>query len=560
MSFEPPTLLRTARASIGRSLLMADYIIVGGGSAGCVLAARLSEDANCSVLLLEAGPRDIHPLIHMPAGFTGLNGRLTWGYKTAPLKHANSRSIDLPVGRVLGGSSSVNAMIFCRGSARDYDSWATTHGCAGWSYREVLPYFRRCEANETFADEFHGNDGPVGVSHVVPHPLTLAFVRSAQQAGIPYNADFNGARQEGCGLYQATIRNGRRCSTAVAYLRMARQRKNLQVRTGVTVHNVLVKNGRAIGVNYQHRGRVVSAYAEREVILAAGSIGSPKLLLLSGIGPADSLRKFNIPVVHDLAGVGQNLQDHGRVEALYQLNGVHSLDKYKRPQWAIMAAIEYVLFNRGPITSNFADGGAFWWSDRHEAEPDLQFHFIPAGASVPYRNGCSINCYNLRPRSRGSITLQSADPNVAPLIDSNHFEDPYDLDRTVEGVKLCQTIMAQPAIARYLLREFAPGSVVRTKEQYSNYVRNMVQTGYHPVGTCKMGIDESAVVGPDLRLRGIDALRVCDASIMPRLVSSNTNAPTIMIGEKAADLIRGISLQDSAHENSLAEVASRAVG
>jgi choline dehydrogenase-like flavoprotein len=539
-------------AGHGRELLMADYIIVGGGSAGCVLAARLSEDANCEVLLLESGPRDIHPLIHMPAGFTGLNGRLTWGYHSEPLRHANNRSINLPVARVLGGGSSVNAMIYTRGTAHDYDTWASAYGCGGWTYRDVLPYFRRSEANHTFANEFHGSDGPVGVSDVTAHPLTMAFLRSAQQAGIPYNADFNGATQEGCGVYQATIRDGRRSSTAVAYLKLARGRKNLRVHTGITVRSVRVESGRAVGVEYLHRGRLVSAPAAQEVILTAGAIGTPKLLLLSGIGPAASLRKLDIPVVHDLAGVGQNLQDHARVDALYQLNGVHSLDKYKRPHWAFMAAMEYVLFNHGPITSNFADGGAFWWGDRHEAGPNIQFHFIPAGSSVPYRSGCSMNCYHLRPRSRGAITLQSADPNAAPLIDCNHFAEPYDMEQTIEGLKLCQTIMAQPALATYLLREHAPGSEVKTRDQYASYVRSTVQTGFHPVGTCRMGVDESAVVGPDLRVCGIEALRVCDASIMPQMVSSNTNAPTIMIAEKAADLIRGIAPSARAHEHSLA--------
>ena len=277
---------------------------------------------------------------------------------------------------------------------------------------------------------------------------------------------------------------------------MAEHRKNLTVRTGVTARSVLMDKGRAVGVQYLHRRRLLSAHVRREVIVTAGAIGSPKLLLLSGIGPADELRKLNIPVVHDLPGVGKNLQDHARVDLLYQLNGQYSLDKYKRPHWAIMAAAEYVLFNRGPITSNFTDGGAFWWSNKDEKEPDTQFHFIPLGASVPYRNGCSINCYYLRPRSRGSVTLRTTDVATAPLIDSNPFEDPYDMEQTIAAVKLSQQIMWQPALSRYLQREFAPGPPVKTPQEYAEYIRNAVQTGFHLVGTCKMGVDEGAVVQP----------------------------------------------------------------
>ncbi|MGO9994714.1 MAG: GMC family oxidoreductase [Steroidobacteraceae bacterium] len=532
-----------------------DYIIVGGGSSGCVLAARLSEDPKCSVLLIEGGPKDRNPLLHMPAGYCVFRRTFDWGYRSVPLRSANNRSIELPQGRVLGGSSSVNAMVYTRGTPRDFDSWATKHKCNGWSFRDVLPYFRRSETNTTFANEYHGDSGPLGVSDVVADPLTLGFVRSAQQAGIPYNADFNGASQEGCGLYQATIRNGRRCSAAVAYLGMAKGRKNLRVRTDVTVHKVLLKGGRAIGVSYLEKGRPIDVYADQEVILSAGAVGSPKLLMLSGIGPASDLERLGIPVVQNVPGVGQNLHDHAKVDLFYELNGAHSIDQYKHVYRAVMAGIEYLVFNRGPVASNFVDGGAFWWSDWQEKDPNLQFFFVPMSSDVPYKNGCSMNYYNLRPRSRGSITLASADPDARPLIDSNPLADPYDLDHTIEGAKICQSIMSQPAMMRFLRREYAPGEQVKTKAQYADYVRNMVQTGYHLVGTCKMGIDEGAVVGPDLRVRGVASLRVCDASIMPEIVSANTNGPAIMIGEKAADLIRGIETASGTRQE--AAVAQR---
>jgi choline dehydrogenase-like flavoprotein len=536
-----------------------DYIIVGGGSSGCALAARLSEDSNCKVLLLEAGPKDLHPLIHMPAGYCFLGRRYTWGYRSAPLKSAGGRSIELPQGRVLGGSSSVNAMVYTRGNARDYDGWAHRHGCDGWSFRDVLPYFRRSETNTTFANEYHGDSGPVGVSDVTPDALTSAFVRSAQQSGMPHNADFNGAHQEGCGIFQATIKNGRRCSTAASYLEMTKGRQNLDIRTGVTVHKILIKNGRAIGVRYVQKGREVEAFAAHEVVLAAGAVGSPKLLMLSGIGPADSLRRLDIPVVQNLPGVGQNLHDHARVDLFYELCGPHSMDRYKRPFAALLAGMEYLLFRRGPIASNFIDGGAFWWSDWQEKDPNLQFFFVPMSADVPYKSGCSMNFYVLRPRSRGAVTLPSKDPAAHPLIDSNLLDDPYDLEHTIEGIKICQSIMSQAAMRPYLRREFAPGIEVKTRDQYAQYARNMAQTGYHLVGTCKMGVDDLAVVGPDLRVHGIDGLRVCDASIMPEVVSSNTNGPAIMIGEKGADLIRGIQARHSTEPVQELE-AARAAG
>ena len=525
---------------------MPDYIIVGGGSAGCVMAARLSEDPDVSVLLLEAGPRDTDRYIHMPVGFFKISaGPLSWGYETEPGKAVNGRTIPYPQGRVLGGGSSINAQVFTRGCPEDYDAWAEEEGCTGWSFREILPLFRRSEDNDTFAGPYHGHGGPLGVSSGSPHPLTRVFVQAAQEAGLPFNADFNGPHQAGTGFYQSTTRKGRRCSTAVGYLKPALGRPNLTVRTDVLTRRIVVEGGRAVGVEIATDGRSEILRADREVIVASGAIGSPKLLMLSGIGPAAHLREHGIPIVHELAGVGQNLQDHTNIDIVYQLNGPHSFDKYKKPHWKLMAGLEYLALGKGPVASNIVEGGAFWWGDRAEKTPDLQFHFLPGAGvekgvgSVPGGNGCTLNSYHTRPRSRGSVTLRSPDPNDAPRIDTNAFSDPYDLARAVDGVKMSQEIMAQDAFKPFLAGEHIPGKGVRTLAEYQEFARSAARTAYHPVGTCRMGHGEDAVVDPELRVHGIEGLRVCDSSIMPRLVSSNTNAPTVMIGEKASDLIRG---------------------
>lgn len=516
-----------------------DYVIVGGGSAGCTLAARLSEDPNARVLLLEAGPRDSHPLHHVPAGYFILGQRYGWGYHSTPQQHADNRSVELPQGQVLGGSSSVNAMVVVRGVPKDYDDWARIHGCTGWTYHDVLPYFIRSEANDTFSDEFHGTDGPLSVSHVVPHSLTQAFVRAAQQSGIPYNADFNGAHLAGSGFYQTSTRGGRRCSTAVGYLRPALGRPNLTVRSGATALKVVVENQRAVGVQIAAGRTLTTIRAEREVIITAGAVGSPKLLLLSGIGPAEHLSQLGIATVLDLPGVGCNLHDHARVDLFYELNGRHSLDRYKKPIGLLMLGLEYLIYRRGVLASNSLDGGGFWWSDRSEADPNIQFFFVPLSGGVPYRHGCSMNFYELRPRSRGTLRLRSSDPQAQPLIDPNYFAEQTDLERTVSGIEVCRDIMRQPAMVKLIHREYTPGPGLRTREELAQYARSVVGTGYHLVGSCRMGIDDGAVVTPDLSVRGISGLRVCDSSIMPAIVSGNTNATVIMIAEKTADLITG---------------------
>ncbi|MDO9418103.1 GMC family oxidoreductase [Pararhizobium sp.] len=524
---------------------MPDYIIIGGGSAGCVLAARLTEDPHVSVTLLEAGPRDTNFYIHLPVGFFKMTaGPLIWGYETAPGREIGGRRMVYPQARVLGGGSSINAQVFTRGCPEDYDTWANEEGCSGWSYEDVLPYFKRSEGNDTLGGKHHGTEGPLGVTSTTPHPLTRVFVKAAQEAGLPYNADFNGGTQQGAGLYQATTKNGKRSSTATGYLKPALSRPNLTVRTGVLVNRVVIENSRATGVEIVENGRPVTLRADREVIVTSGAIGSPKLLMLSGIGPANHLRDKGVTVTHDLPGVGQNLQDHMDVDVLAELSGSYGIDRYKTWRWQAMAGLEYMLFGKGPVASNIVEAGGFWWGDRSEKTPDIQFHFLPGAGveegigSVPGGNGCTLNSYPVRPRSRGSVTLQSNDPAAAPLIDPNPYAEPYDLERAVDGILISREILSQPAFKPFIKREHLPGDTMRTREQAAAFAREHGRSAYHPVGTCRMGTGENSVVDPNLKVYGIEGLRICDSSIMPRLISSNTNAATVMIGEKAADLIR----------------------
>jgi choline dehydrogenase-like flavoprotein len=518
-------------------LTMPDYVIVGAGSAGCVLAARLSENPDVSVTLIEAGPPDRDPFIHLPAGFFKMKaGSLVWGYEMAPGSAIGERTMDYKQARVLGGGSSINAEVFTRGCPEDYDAWAEEEGCAGWSFRDVLPYFKRSEGNDTLAGDQHGIDGPLGVSSGTPHPLTRVFVQAAQQAGIPFTADFNGGRQEGTGFYQTTTRNGRRSSTAVGYLRPALSRKNLSLRTGLLVTRIVVEGGRAVGVEIVENGSVSVLRADRAGIVSAGAIGSPKLLMLSGIGPAQHLRDKGVSVVHDLPGVGQNLQDHMDFGVLAELSGAYGLDRYKKLRWQALAGLEYALFGKGPIASNLIEGGAFWWGDRTEKTPDIQLHFLPGAGSVPGGNGFTLNSCHLRPRSRGTVTLRSAERNDHPVIDVNAFADPYDLDRAVDGIIISKEILSQPAFARFVRREHFPGERAASRSELAAFARQFARSAFHPAGTCRMGGDADSVVDPKLRVRGIERLRVCDNSVMPRLISSNTNAAAIMIAEKAADL------------------------
>ena len=525
-----------------------DYIITGAGSAGCVLAARLTEDPEVKVLLIEAGGSDRHPFFHMPAGFAKMTkGIGSWGWSTVPQRHMKDRVLWYTQAKVLGGGSSINAQIFTRGNPKDYDEWSELDGCKGWSFRDILPYFKRSEDNQRFSNAYHGTGGPLGVSAPInPLPINEAFIRAGQEYGLPYNPDFNGATQLGVGHYQITVRNARRSSTAVEYLKPARQRGNLTVITGRSVTRIIVEKGRAVGVELGAAGGATETIrCERDVIVSSGTIGSARLLMLSGIGPADHLTSVGVPVVHDLPGVGSNLQDHLDLYVIAECTGSHTYDSYASWYRALGAGIQYLLYKKGPVASTLFETGAFAYADDAARSPDVQFHLglgsgIEAGVAKLKNNGLTLNAAFIRPRSRGSVRLGSNDPAAMPLIDPNYFADPYDREISIKGLRIARELLQQPALKPFLLGERLPGPELVSDEDLFDYACRSGKTQHHPVGTCRMGHDAMAVVSPDdLRVHGISGLRVCDASIMPRLVSSNTNAATIMAGEKGSDIIRG---------------------
>lgn len=518
-----------------------DFIVAGGGSAGSVVAARLSEDPNIQVLLLEAGGSDRHPFYHLPAGFAKMTkGIGSWGWETVPQKNMQNKVFRYTQAKVMGGGSAINAQIYTRGNAQDYDDWRQM-GCTGWGYEDVLPYFRKAEDNDTFENEYHRKGGPLGVSQpIAPLPVCEAYFEAAAALGIPRNFDVNGAKQDGACYYQLNQRNARRSSAAMAYIRPNRNRANLTIQTGAQVRRLIVERDRVTGVELIDGTRVTAA---NEVVLSSGAVGSPRLLQLSGIGPADHLSSLGIDVVFDQPQVGENLQDHLDLYCISELSGPYSYDRYGKPLWAILAGLQYLFQRKGPVASSLFETGGFWYADEHARSPDLQLHLglgtgIEHGVAHMPQGGVTLNSCYLRPRSRGTIRLQSADPAKAPLIDPNYLSDPLDREMSIRGLRLTQDILSQAPLSKFIMAERLPGPDVKTDADYFDFICQHSKTSHHCAGTCRMGPDDQAVVDTKLRFNGLDGLRIVDNSIMPTVISSNTNAAAIMIGEKAADMIK----------------------
>lgn len=518
-----------------------DYVIVGAGSAGCVLAARLSEDPKVHVAILEAGGEDDRREIHIPAAFSKLfKTPLDWNYTTEPQEHLHGRALYWPRGKVLGGSSSINAMLYIRGNRTDYDAWEA-QGNSGWGFDSVLPYFLKAEDQARGPSALHAVGGPLRVEDQrTVNPMSRAFVEAAIEAGLPSNSDFNGPQQEGAGFYQVTQRRGRRCSAADAFLHPARGRPNLTVVPHAHATQIVLEGTRATGVEYVSAGREFSVHAEREVILCGGSVNSPRLLMLSGIGPAKHLKQQGIEVALDLPGVGENLQDHLFLPVAYEAKRAVSLASAE----SLVSVLRYMAFRRGMLTSCVAEAGGFLRTRADLAAPNLQYLFGPVyylnhGFERPAGHGFSIGPTLIRPESRGRLRLRSNFPMDPPVIEPNYLSHESEVETLVFGIELARRIAAAEPFNRYRGAEKKPGAAVISRAEIAAYVRNSAETTYHPVGTCKMGRDSKAVVDSALRVRGIEGLRVVDASVMPVIPSGNTNAPTIMIAEKAADMIRG---------------------
>lgn len=522
-----------------------DFIIIGAGSAGCVLANRLSENPGVSVAIVEAGGRDNNPWIHVPAGYyrTMLDPTVTWQFGSGPEPHLNDRIVNWPRGRVVGGTSAINGLLYVRGQSQDFDTWRQL-GNTGWSFEDVLPYFKRAEDQERGADDFHGSGGPLGVSDVqMKNPLCEAYIKASVAAGIPHTTDFNGSSQEGAGYYQLTTKDGRRCSTAVAYLKPVLSRGNLELITDAAVERLVLDGKRATGVTFLQGGQSKTVRARREIILSAGAIGSPQILQLSGIGPGAALGDAGIDVKHDLPGVGENLQDHLQVRFVYETTLRDSLNTvwHSRTQ-QVRAGLDYMLSRQGILTIGAGVAGVFAKSRPELEAPDMQIHFMPLSSVGPGQGlhkypGVTASVCQLRPDSRGTLKVTSSSPSAQPDIVSKYLAQETDKDVLLRGLHLLRKISRQPEFAQFVAREVYPGDDVVTDDELMSYAREVATTIFHPCGTCKMGSDNMAVVDERLRVHGLDGLRVADASIMPTMTSGNTNAPTIMIGEKASDMV-----------------------
>ncbi|HEY1058530.1 MAG TPA: choline dehydrogenase [Limnobacter sp.] len=533
-----------------------DYVVVGGGSGGCVVAARLSEDPNTTVCLLEAGGDGTGALINIPSGAvamlpTKINN---WAFETTPQPGLNGRRGYQPRGKTLGGSSAINAMVYVRGHQEDYDRWANQEGCPGWSYKDVLPYFKLSEGNERIRNAYHGNQGPLNVSDLrSDNPFQQHYLNAARQAGFKITDDFNGEDQEGVGIYQVTQKNGERWSVARGYLLPNLHRKNLTVHTHALVQKIVFEGTRAVAVEVNVGGQVQRIAARKEIILAAGALQTPQLLMVSGVGDATELQAHGIPVVVHSPEVGKNLQDHPDFIFGYQTKSTDNLGVSLRGGWRMFKEIlRFRRERRGMLTSNFAEGGAFLKTDPSLSAPDIQLHFVIAMVDDHARkfhlgHGFSCHVCLLRPRSRGSLTIQSNSMADAPLIDIGFLNHPDDLEDLVKGFKMTQRIMNAPALAKWVVKDKFTAHV-KTDDDIREVLRNRVDTVYHPTGTCRMGSDDKAVLDTELRVRGVQGLRVVDASAMPSLVGGNTNAPVVMMAEKAVDLMRGHSRVGSVDE------------